>query len=206
MFVVAFMAVSATLPHVAKVAEMWSTFRKGRRDFETERRRLENLKLRYEIEAIRKLHNLPELNESVTEPVLVAGELATESTLSDVRPSLSPAPQTTTAPPPLPSQQVARMTSPKPWLWLRALSDRLPTLTSVFLVAIIGLVALLIPTSALVAIVSVILVSIDTPEVSSIVWLSSSAVAFIALTYLIVLLLQQFSRQRRWIEFKAASG
>src|SRR5712691_2724831 len=53
--------VMVVAPRVVQLRTSWLDFRLGRRELELEKGRLELLKLRYEIEAIRKTHNLPDL-------------------------------------------------------------------------------------------------------------------------------------------------
>jgi hypothetical protein len=67
------------VPRVLELGSGWQDIRSGRKQLEDERQRLELLKLRYEIEALKAEHSLPTLEPSPAKPATVIQAARRES-------------------------------------------------------------------------------------------------------------------------------
>jgi uncharacterized membrane protein (DUF485 family) len=103
------------IPYLFRLWDTWLDTRSGKRLLECEKARLENLKLRYEIESIRKQYSLPEFQPSESDEIRmrnsqhIAKELVTRS---------------------IPAGQ---------WRWLQWMAKRQPFIAKTILVLLLAL-------------------------------------------------------------------
>lgn len=108
--------------------DAWNDRKSDRRPIEAERRRLELLKLRYDIEALRKQHDLPLL---VPEVIMRSAALQAASPADAASPTAEPAHPVTEegkirTPDPLPRPPKRAGSGRKQWRWLAVFAGRAP--------------------------------------------------------------------------------
>jgi hypothetical protein len=141
-------------PSGVKLWDAWRDTRSGRRTLEEEKQRLELLKLRCEIEALVKQHQLSVGREISAAPAPVPGPAGAAAAAP--APLLIPSPA---AAPPSPS-----LARPRRWAWVERMAPKHPAITRALLRMLTGVTGLLVLFFAILSIVYLVMAISPEPD------------------------------------------